>query len=192
MNFLGGGERGVRGNLVFLIKSFQNIVLGSFLKNDVWNYSSIKFWNWVKYFYQKKHCFEVFVPRRARNGSTMWIFKFYEVLMSRRFLRHFFLHEIAIGYVWLKNIVMFYNRVQNMFLLIKIKLFSFGGKILSWAFWTKYVSTMRFIKIYEKSTSGIFLCFWWSSSIIKTYNNFKRLQQLLWEILCHWWLWRCF
>ena len=192
MNFLGREERGVRGNLVFLIKSFQNIVLGSFLKNDVWNYSSIKFWNWVKYFYQKKHCFEVFVPRRARNGSTMWIFKFYEVLMSRRFLRHFFLHEVAIVYVWLKNIVMFYNRVQNMFLLIKIKLFSFGGKILSWAFWTKYVSTMRFIKIYEKSTSGIFLCFWWSSSIIKTYNNFKRLQQLLWEILCHWWLWRCF
>ena len=192
MNFLGRWERGVRGNLVFLIKSFQNIVLGSFLNNDVWNYSSIKFWNWVKYFYQKKHCFEVFVPRRARNGSTMWIFKFYEVLMSRRFLRHFFLHEVAIVYVWLKNIVMFYNRVQNMFLLIKIKLFSFGGKILSWAFWTKYVSTMRFIKIYEKSTSGIFLCFWWSSSIIKTYNNFKRLQQLLWEILCHWWLWRCF
>ena len=192
MNFLGREERGVRGHLVFLIKSFQNIVLGSFLKNDVWNYSSIKFWNWVKYFNQKKHCFEVFVPRRARNGSTMWIFKFYEVLMSRRFLRHFFLHEVAIVYVWLKNIVMFYNRVQNMFLLIKIKLFSFGGKILSWAFWTKYVSTMRFIKIYEKSTSGIFLCFWWSSSIIKTYNNFKRLQQLLWEILCHWWLWRCF
>ena len=192
MNFLGRGERGVRGNLVFLIKSFQNIVLGSFLKNDVWNYSSIKFWNWVKYFYQKKHCFEVFVTRRARNGPTMWIFKFYKVLMSRRFLRDFFLHEVAIVYVWLKNIVMFYNRVQNMFLLIKIKLFSFGGKILSWAFWTKYVSTMRFIKIYEKSTSGIFLCFWWSSSIIKTYNNFKRLQQLLWEILCHWWLWRCF
>lgn len=88
-------------------------------------------------------------------------------------MRHFFLHEVAIVYVRLKNIVMFYNRVQNMFLLIRIKLFSFGGKILSWAFWTKYVSTMRFIKIYEKSTSGIFLCFWWSSSIIKTYNNFK-------------------
>lgn len=47
------------------------------------------------------------MTRRARNGPTMWIFKFYKVLMSRRFLRDFFLHEVAIVYVWLKNIVMF-------------------------------------------------------------------------------------